>query len=147
MGNLISQILMLYFWLRIYLKAFSIACHGCRVKVFESLPSYVAQWDFFWPASRCIFVLCSQPASLSWCLQEELGREDTKATNMERWKKNVELVGDHFPSPLIGHELQCSFLPEMFTPLSRLEPAKLLFLLLLSYLITLFCNLFCLPQA
>lgn len=39
----ISQILMLYFWL----KAFSLACNGCRDEVSESLSDYAFQQDSF----------------------------------------------------------------------------------------------------
>lgn len=43
MGNSISQILMLYFWLRIYLKAFSIACHGCGTLLCYSAGLFLAR--------------------------------------------------------------------------------------------------------
>lgn len=79
-----SQILMLYFWLRICLNAFSIACHWCRVEVPESLSGYAVQRDSFWPGSQQMWICALQPASLPWCLQDLLGREDTEVTNMER---------------------------------------------------------------
>lgn len=145
MGNSISQILMLYFWLRIYLKAFSITCHGCGVKVSESLSCYAIQQDSFWPDSRCSSMLCSQPAFPD-ASRRGWGRKTPKLLicrderKMWSWWVITSLV------PWLAMGSSVSSFHGILSPLPWLEPTKLLFLLLLSYLVALFYKMFCSPQ-